>query len=438
MVEGHQSLCFGNIHSSSGTQYIPFHGRQSFWMGTSSRADETIISWSLVRRPIPAPYQYARNDGHSFSTEKSHKIYSPLLCYDLNRQYNSGLLYQQTRRNTFSQPMRRGMDNPQLVPGILYLDQSLSYPRQIQHIGILSFEIGQASQNRMGFGSICSKLRLPNAQLPQCGFICDTFQSQTPTVCISSSGQSCLSDGRIANGLELSSCICIPTDNSDTICTSQDSTISVQNSSYCSFLAPTSVVFRGVTTISISSNSSSALSKTANTCKGKVSASKSPITLSSRLGVIKQSIRDNKFLQSVADFVSISRRKSTQKVYDAKWVVYSNWCHRKKVYLVSNPLTLIADFLIDLFSEKKYQISTIKIYRAMISNTLKFKTGNRIRANPVLSELIRAFELQCPVQRSLTPKWDLSWVLVSLKKSPFEPLHKASKFHVTMKTAFLY
>ena len=70
----------------------------------------------------------------------------------------------------------------------------------------------------------------------------------------------------------------------------------------------------------------------------------------------------------------------------------------------------------------------------MISNTLKFKTGNR---NPVLSELIRSFELQCPVQRSLTPKWDLSWVLVWLQKASYEPLHKASKLHVTIKTAFL-
>ena len=73
----------------------------------------------------------------------------------------------------------------------------------------------------------------------------------------------------------------------------------------------------------------------------------------------------------------------------------------------------------------------------MISNTLKFKTGNRIGSNPLLSELIRSFELQCPVQRSLTSKWDLSWVLVCLQKAPYEPLHKASKLHVTLKTAFL-
>ena len=105
----------------------------------------------------------------------------------------------------------------------------------------------------------------------------------------------------------------------------------------------------------------------------------------------------------------------------------------------SAPLTVIADFLIYLFSEKKYQISTIKDYRSMISNTLKFKTGNRIGSNPVLSELIRSFELQRPhpVQRYLNPKWDLSWVLVCQQKAPYEPLHKASKLHVTLKTAFL-
>ena len=66
-----------------------------------------------------------------------------------------------------------------------------------------------------------------------------------------------------------------------------------------------------------------------------------------------------------------------------------------------------------------------------------FKTGNRVGSNPVLSELIRSFELQRPVQRSLIPKWDRLWVLICLQKAPYEPLHKASKLHVMIKTAFL-
>ena len=230
---------------------------------------------------------------------------------------------------------------------------------------------------------------------------------------------------------------CFSSFYSDTCCSRENPTTSVQNSSHSSVLATTTVVLRTSSSISVSSDSSAPNSKTTDSIQRKICTSKPPNSRPSRLGVIKQSIRDKKFSQNVADFVSRSRRASTQKVYDAKWTIFSNWCHTKKVNPISAPITFIADFLIFLFSEKICQISTIKGYRSMISNTLKFKTGNRIGSNPVLSELIRSFELQRPVQRSLTPKWDLSWVLVCLQKPPFEPLDKASKFHVTIKTAFL-
>ena len=153
--------------------------------------------------------------------------------------------------------------------------------------------------------------------------------------------------------------------------------VSVQNSSYSPSLAVTNMDLRGSTTTCLSSSSSSTLSKTINTSKRKVSTSKPPSSQPSCLGVIKQSARDRKFSQN-ADFVSKSTRTSTQKVYDAKWIVYTRQCHRRKVNLVWAPLTVIVDFLIYLFFEKKYQISIIKGYRSMISNTLKFMTGNRI------------------------------------------------------------
>ena len=67
----------------------------------------------------------------------------------------------------------------------------------------------------------------------------------------------------------------------------------------------------------------------------------------------------------------------------------------------------------------------------MISNTLKFKTGNRIGSNPVLSELIRSFEL-----RSLTPKWDLSWVLVYLQKANMNLYIRHLNFTLRFKQPF--
>ena len=74
----------------------------------------------------------------------------------------------------------------------------------------------------------------------------------------------------------------------------------------------------------------------------------------------------------------------------------------------------------------------------MLSNTLKLVSGAPSPgSDPVLSELIRSFELARPVSRSLSPKWDLSVVLLALTKAPFEPLHQASLEHLTWKCVFL-
>ena len=120
----------GSSYPSTRTQCVPLYGPQFLWMGSSFRADETILSWSLDGRSIPAPYQCARNNGHSICTRKSHNIYSPFLCHDIYGQHNSGLLYQQTRRNSLSQPMLGGLEDSKLVSGTRYRGQSLSYSRQ--------------------------------------------------------------------------------------------------------------------------------------------------------------------------------------------------------------------------------------------------------------------------------------------------------------------
>ena len=73
----------------------------------------------------------------------------------------------------------------------------------------------------------------------------------------------------------------------------------------------------------------------------------------------------------------------------------------------------------------------------MLSQTLAFRKSSKPCSDPAISELIKAFELQRPVSRSLTPKWDLSCALWSLTKQPYEPLGQASLQHLTWKTVFL-
>ena len=68
---------------------------------------------------------------------------------------------------------------------------------------------------------------------------------------------------------------------------------------------------------------------------------------------------------------------------------------------------------------------------------MKYRTGYDFGLHPVLSELIKSFAKQRPVDRSLAPKWDLAFLLSHMCKAPFEPLDKASLFHLSVKTVFL-
>ena len=74
MVDKPHSIRDRDFNPSSRPQILPLYGCQSLRMGSSFRADNTVLSWSLDRKPIPAPYQYVRNDGHTISTETSQNI----------------------------------------------------------------------------------------------------------------------------------------------------------------------------------------------------------------------------------------------------------------------------------------------------------------------------------------------------------------------------
>ena len=126
-----------------------------------------------------------------------------------------------------------------------------------------------------------------------------------------------------------------------------------------------------------------------------------------------------------------------RKVYVTKWKVFTSWANQRKIDPIKATPNVIADFLIYLFRDKNCQVSMIKGYRFMISNTLKFRLEMNIGKHPVISELIKSFQMQRPVNRSLAPKWDLAFVLTYLCKDPFETMNNSSLFHLSIKTSFL-
>ena len=81
-------------------------------------------------------------------------------------------------------------------------------------------------------------------------------------------------------------------------------------------------------------------------------------------------------------------------------------------------------------------MSSLKGYRAAINQVLNHK-GIDLAAFVEISALIRHFEISCPPIEVKPPQWDLSLVLRSLTKAPYEPLGQTSLKMLTQKTAFL-
>ena len=101
-------------------------------------------------------------------------------------------------------------------------------------------------------------------------------------------------------------------------------------------------------------------------------------------------------------------------------------------------MTNLADFFIYsyLWDTRNLSLSAIRGYRSALAPVLQ-QVGLDISNDRDLFALFRGFSRSCPSRLPQVPAWDLSLVLRSLLKPPYEPLHSASIRDVAMKTAFL-
>ena len=264
-----------------------------------------------------------------------------------------------------------------------------------------------------------------------------TTEPQAAILCVTHTGSEGAINRCSHDGLESHTCICVSTIPSYPSCDKQNTVIPVQDSIDSTSMARQTMVSRAPRSVGVTTGISASNSKPASSAKRQDSASKLGPSTASCLGIVKQSLGDRQFSSNVAEHVSKARRESTVKVYDAKWQIFRDWANQRKIHPIQATPQIVADFLIFLFSVKKCQVSTIKGYRSTISNTFKYKTGYDFGSHPVLSELIKSFAKQTPVDRPLAPKWDLAFVLSHMCKAPFEPLDKASLFYLSVKTVFL-
>ena len=224
---------------------------------------------------------------------------------------------------------------------------------EIQCTGRSIKQNNQTDLNRMGSQSIGCEHSFSNDPISQFRSVCNSSKSQTSTVCISDPGPKGTFNRRSHNELESHTRLCVSTFPSHSLSDKQNKNSSVQSGIDNPLLAQQNVVSRTTQSVDIITNNSPNKTKPTRTAPRKVFASKSRSSATSPMGIIQQSIRDKKISKEVADHVSRARRESTRKVYDAKWRVFVDWTNQKQINPIKASPTVIADFLIFLFRDKK-------------------------------------------------------------------------------------
>ena len=129
-------------------------------------------------------------------------------------------------------------------------------------------------------------------------------------------------------------------------------------------------------------------------------------------------------------------RESTSNVYQSKWLTFCNWCRGRGVAPVNASVPLIVDFFRHLLRDKGLSVSAVRGYRASLNSVFALK-GRDLAASREVSMLFRSFSKAARPERLHPPNWDVSLVLQSLTRAPYEPLRSADERFLAQKTLFL-
>ena len=140
--------------------------------------------------------------------------------------------------------------------------------------------------------------------------------------------------------------------------------------------------------------------------------------------------------QSVITTIQSARASSTRSLYDHKWRVFEEWCHKNGHIPFQCPVGVILSFLQSLI-EKRRAFSTVKVYLAAISACHIGFGKDTASQHPLVCRFMKGARRLLPVSRPLVPPWDLAVVLDGLKGLPLEPLEETELKHLSLKTVLL-
>ena len=153
------------------------------------------------------------------------------------------------------------------------------------------------------------------------------------------------------------------------------------------------------------------------------------------MDVVRRACRDRGYSEAVASQITLNVRKSTTLVYQAKWFLFCKWCKSRGLRPSRIKPPDLAEFLM-FKKEGGLKFPTLMGYKAAIVSTLKFKSKTDFNTEEIKA-LMKSFQQQDLKTRNVVPAWDLSVVMDTLRKPPFEPLEACNIKLLTYKTIFL-
>ena len=263
---------------------------------------------SMDRRTIPAPHQCARDESNFSLSITSSSQGKELLCVGVNGQHHSVSLYKASGRDSFHRTLRRSVERPELVLSPQHTSVSKAHTGQVKHSSRPDVSNRQTDLHRVVPESGNSKQDFPDHGLSINRPVRHTSEPQAANICVTHTG----SEGAInrcpLDGLESHAHICVSTVSSHSSCDKQNTVIPVQDSIDSTSMARQTMVIRAPRSVGVTTGISASNSKPASSAKRQNSASKPGPSTASRLGIVKQSLRDKQFSSEVAEHISKARR----------------------------------------------------------------------------------------------------------------------------------
>ena len=129
-------------------------------------------------------------------------------------------------------------------------------------------------------------------------------------------------------------------------------------------------------------------------------------------------------------------RQSPSWLHQAKWMLFCGWCRGRGFAPINATVPLIVDFLVHLRHDKGLSVSAVKGNRAALNSVFALKGMDLADSRPI-SMLIRSFSKSVRLEELRPPAWDVTLVLQSLTRAPYESLRTSDERFLAQKTLFL-